>query len=138
MLWSTICNLWWNNSTEFFSEILLKFDSLLLVLLNILWHQLLSMDDMEFKQGLKSLSIEQFSSLALFLKDLLYHLSWINPVNEMGSSDFSNQRLFQIQLLRIGCKVFNHLITRNERLQYSSPDKWTWPSFSSHEFDVSK
>jgi hypothetical protein len=96
------------------------------------------MDDLEFSEGRKSLSTPEFASLALYLRDLLYSQYWIHalPDNVICSEECSTKGLFNMQLMYLASKVFNHLISRNERLNYCSNDHWTWASIPPSEFEV--
>jgi hypothetical protein len=107
-------------------------------LLFLVYNQLLTIDDIEFTEGKKSLTLSQFTSLALSLKDLLYFHYWTQgtPDSFISASEHSTQQLFDIQLVYLGSKVFNNLITRNERLNYCSVDLWTWSAISPTEFEV--
>lgn len=107
-------------------------------LLFLVYNQLLTIDDIEFTEGSKSLTMAQFTSVALTLKDLLYFHYWTQGTLDsfISGSGHSIKQLFDIQLVYLGSKVFNNLITRNERLNYCSSDFWTWSTISPTEFEV--
>lgn len=93
---------------------------------------------MEFAEGTKSLLVEQFVSLGLFLKDIFHlHLWTLNTFEELFTSlSPSYSTLFNVQLIMLGSKVFNNLISRNERIKFCSSQLWTWSIFNTAEFEV--
>jgi hypothetical protein len=129
----------------------------LLVLLCILSHQLLAIDDEEFSEGSKALKSNDICDLVVQLKTLMFQMYWMDPVltkhenefddaHRVSSADlkpderqkeltFLRIHLNNLQLMFISTKVFNQLSVRNERIHFLSPGGWLWTSLINSELD---
>lgn len=134
----------------------------LIVMLCVLSHQLLAIDDEEFVLGSKALGISDMCELLKGLKTLLFQMYWTAPVlttheSIFGSGDadddakassfvhttskeedgveFLRGHLNNLQLLYIATKVFNQLSIRNERIHFLPPNGWLWTSLGNSELE---
>jgi hypothetical protein len=130
----------------------------LMVLLCVLSHQLLAIDDEEFIGGSKILSITHVCALVSVLKTLMCEMYWTSPLLTTHENTFTDDEegelialsntarqkedtflrihLNNVQLLYISTKVFNQLSVRNERIHFLPPSGWLWSSLGNAELQV--
>ena len=131
-----------------------KESSSLMVMLCVLSHQLLAVDDEEFTSGKSVLELSEVCELVELLKNLMFEMYWTTPLltvhensvvdnsnNAVGEvlissnydidrqdASFLKSHLYNLQMLFIATKVFNQLSVRNERIHFLPRQGWLWKS----------
>eukprot|EP00752_Nemacystus_decipiens_P008436 g7540.t1 len=107
-------------------------------------HQLLALDDEEFYEKQRPLTLEEVRQLAGFLRDWLCRLYWLDPViprllEDSLSSDATHalrqceDRLREALLLLSATRLFNQLYERNTRRSFLDAEAWYWKAISANE-----